>query len=55
MVVSGATMSGKTEWVERQYINPIWTGLFARGGGKMPPPNFAISNQTTTKLGKGIL
>ena len=41
------------------YINPIWTGLFANlkrlGGAFCPPPNFAISSQKRMKLGKGIL
>ena len=41
-------------------LNPILTGLFANlkrlgGGGKMAPPNLAISGQMTMKLGKNIL
>ena len=42
-------------------LNPIWTGLFANlkrlGEGQLPPPppNLAISNQMTMKLGKDIM
>ena len=44
----------------KMYLNPIWTGLFANlerlgRGEKCPPPNLAISNQMTLKLGKDIL